>query len=369
MKRLVLVGPGHAHLYVLEALARAPVPGVETVLVSLGTRQLYSGMVPGWIAGDYALEQLSFDLAGLARAAGARLEPSGAAGLRADRRELQLGDGQVLGYDVASFDIGSLPAGTELPGVKEHALVLKPLERALAVLTEAARQSGPLLVVGGGAAGVELALCLQARTGRPTTLLERGEEVPRGAPRAARRLVREVLARRGVELRTAATLASLSSEAAQLESGESLPFTTCVWAAGARAPELFAGSGVAVDAQGYLAVEDTLRSPSHPELFAAGDCAGFISGQRVPKAGVYAVRQGPVLSANLRAVLTGQGPLRPYRAQRGFLSLLNVGDGTAVGAWKGLAFHSRVMWWLKDTIDRRFMARFQRLAGQLPGSQ
>ncbi|WP_224240140.1 FAD-dependent oxidoreductase [Hyalangium gracile] len=364
MKRLVLVGPGHAHLYVLEALARAPLPDVETVLVSLGTRQLYSGMLPGWIAGDHALEQLSFELEGLARAAKARLEPSGALALRADQRELQLGDGRVLGYDVASFDIGSLPAGTELPGVKEHALVLKPLERALAVLSEASQPLGPLLVVGGGAAGVELALCLQARTRRPTLLLERGEEVPRGASRAARRLIRGLLAQRGVELRTGAALASLEPGSARLESGESLPFTTCVWATGARAPELFAPSGAAVDAQGYLAVEDTLRSPSHPELFAAGDCAGFISGQRVPKAGVYAVRQGPVLSANLRAALTGEGALRPYHAQAGFLSLMNAGDGTAVAAWKGLAFHGRAMWHLKDAIDRRFMARFQRLAGQ-----
>lgn len=364
MKRLVLVGPGHAHLYVLEALAHTPLPGVETVLVSLGTRQLYSGMVPGWIAGDYTVEQLSFQLEGLARAAGVRLEPSGAAELRAAQRELRLGDGRVLGYDVASFDIGSLPAGAELPGVKEHAQVLKPLERALAVLTEAERVPGPLLVVGGGAAGVELALCLQARTQRPTTLVERGTELPQGMPPSARRLVLGLLKRRGVTLHTGSALVSLSPEAARLESGESLPFTTCVWATGPRAPELFARSGAAVDTRGYLAVEDTLRSPSHPELFAAGDCAGFMSGQAVPKAGVYAVRQGPVLAANLRAVLTGQGPLQPYRAQRGFLSLMNAGDGTAVGSWKGLTFQGRSMWRLKDAIDRRFMARFQRLANQ-----
>jgi pyridine nucleotide-disulfide oxidoreductase family protein len=369
MKRLVLVGPGHAHLYVLEALARAPLSNVETVLVSLGSRQLYSGMLPGWIAGDYALEQLSFELEGLTRAAKARLEPSGARALRANQRELELGDGRVLGYDVVSFDIGSLPAGTELPGVKEHALVLKPLERALEVLAKASHQQGPLLVVGGGAAGVELALCLQARTGRPTLLVERGAEVPRGAPRSAQRLVQGLLARRGILLRTDAVLASLNPGAALLESGESLPFTTCVWATGARAPEFFAGSGAAVDVQGYLAVEDTLRSPSHAELFAAGDCAGFISGQHVPKAGVYAVRQGPVLSTNLRASLTGEGALRPYRAQAGFLSLLNAGDGTAVAAWKGLAFHGQAMWRLKDAIDRRFMARFQGLAGQRSGSR
>ncbi len=364
MKRLVLVGPGHAHLYVLESLARSPLLGVETVLVSLGTRQLYSGMLPGWLAGDYALEQLSFELLGLVRAAKARLEPSGAAVLRAQERELQLGDGRSLGYDVVSFDIGSLPASTELPGVAEHALVLKPLERSLAILAEASRKAGPLLIVGGGAAGVELALCLQARTARPTVLIERGAEVPRHASGAAQRRVRELLARRGVTLRTGVTVVSLSAGAAQLESGEELPFTTCVWATGARASELFAGSGATVDAQGYLAVEDTLRSPSHPELFAAGDCAGFISGQSVPKAGVYAVRQGPVLSANLRSVLTGEGAPRPYHAQSGFLSLMNAGDGTAVAAWKGLTFHGRAAWRLKDAIDRRFMARFQRLGGQ-----
>jgi selenide,water dikinase len=361
VRRLVLVGPGHAHLFVLEALAQARWPGVETVLVSLGPTQLYSGMVPGYLAGQYALEALSFDLEGLARAAGARLEPSGAAGLDVARRELRLGDGRTLAYDAASFDIGSLPAGDTVPGVRAHAVALKPLERALPRLLSA-RETGPVLVVGGGAAGVEVALCLQARTGRPTVLLEDGGHVPRGASGAAARAVRGVLERRGLTSRLESRVTALEAGVAHLESGERLPFGTCVWATGARAPELFATSGAAVDARGYLAVRDTLESASHPGLFAAGDCAGFVSGQHVPKAGVYAVRQGPVLRDNLRAFLTGTGTPRPYRAQSGFLSLLNAGDGTAVGAWKGLAFHGRAVWRLKDAIDRRFMERFQRLA-------
>jgi selenide,water dikinase len=362
VRRLLLVGPGHAHLFVLEALARVPWPGVEVVLVAQGRTQLYSGMVPGYLAGQYPLEALSFDLEGLARAAGARLEPSGAATLDAERREVRLGEGRTLGYDVASFDIGSLPAGEDrVPGVREHAVGLKPLEAALGRLTSE-QGAGPLLVVGGGAAGVELALCLRARTGRPTVLLEEGALVPRGASRAAARRVRALLSHRGLHVRTGVRVTALEAGVAHLDTGERLAFGTCVWATGARAPALFALSGAAVDAQGYLAVEDTLESPSHPGLFAAGDCAGFTSGQHVPKAGVYAVRQGPVLRDNLRARLAGDGPLRPYSAQSGFLSLLNAGDGTAVGAWKGLAFQGRAVWRLKDAIDRRFMERFQRLA-------
>ncbi len=365
MKRLVLVGPGHAHLFVLEGLARARPPEVEVVLVSRGTRQLYSGMVPGYLAGDYPLEALAFDLEGLARAAGARLEPGGAVALDAHRREVRLGDGRTLTYDVASFDIGSEMADLDAPGVREHARLLKPMTPAmLARLAEALEEAGPLVVVGGGAAGVELALCLQARTGRPTTLVEGGDRLPRGASPAAERRVGALLARRGVAVRLGARVAALGPGEARLASGEELPCTTCVWATGARAPALFAASGAALDAQGYLAVDDTLHSPSHPELFAAGDCAGFIRGQRVPKAGVYSVRQGPVLLGNLRAHLAGRGTPSPYRAQAGFLSLLNVGDGTAVAAWKGLALHGRAMWRLKDRIDRGFMARFQRLAAR-----
>jgi selenide,water dikinase len=361
VRRLLLAGPGHAHLFVLEALARAPWPGVEVVLVARGRTQLYSGMVPGYLAGQYPLEALSFNLEGLARAAGARLEPEGAATLDAERREVRLGDGRTLGYDVASFDIGSLPAGEDgVPGVREHAVVLKPLEGVLRLASE--QHLGPLLVVGGGAAGVELALCLQARTGRPTVLLEEGAQVPRGASRAAARRVHTLLSRRGLCVRTGVRVTALEAGVAHLDTGERLAFGTCVWATGARAPALFAASGAAVDARGYLAVSDTLESPSHPGLFASGDCAGFTSGQHVPKAGVYAVRQGPVLRDNLRARLTGEGPLRPYSAQRDFLSLLNAGDGTAVGAWKGLAVQGRAVWKLKDAIDRRFMERFQRLA-------
>jgi selenide, water dikinase len=361
MKRLVLLGSGHPHLLLLERLVREPLAGVEVVLVSLGPAQLYSGMLSGCLAGMYRPAQLQVDLPALTRAAGARLETSGAQALEADARRVRLGDGRVLDYDVASLDVGSAPARDDVPGVRALAVPLKPLEVALARLQ--ALPQGPLLVVGGGSAGVELALCLQARTGRPTALVESGPRVPHELSARAQALTARLLSRRGIALHVGEEVVALvpgetGLHSAQLRSGRTLPFASCVWAAGPRPSPLLAACGAALDAQGYLAVADTLESTSHPGLFAAGDCAGFVSGQDVPKAGVYAVREAPVLWRNVRARLRGERALRSYRAQSGYLALLNAGDGTAVGAWRGLAGHGAALLRLKDRIDRRFMRRF-----------
>ena len=367
MKRLVLLGPGHPHLLLLAHFARARPAGVEVVLVSQGPAQLYSGMLSGCLAGIYPPEALQVDLPALARAAGARLEQSGAQGLEASARSVRLGDGRVLEYDVASVDVGSAPAHDDVPGVHALAVPLKPLDGALARL--GTLPTGPLLVVGAGAAGVELALCLQARAQVPTTLVERGPcALPEQSARA-QRLAARVLARRGIALLTGESVAALEPgegglHQARLTSGRTLPFATCVWATGPRPHPLLAGSGAALDAKGYLAVHDTLESTSHPGLFAGGDCAGFVSGQHVPRAGVYAVREAPVLIHNVRARLARSTALRRYRAQSAYLALMNAGDGTALGVWRGLAVEGRALLRLKDRIDRRFMRRFP-----TPGSE
>jgi selenide,water dikinase len=93
-------------------------------------------------------------------------------------------------------------------------------------------------------------------------------------------------------------------------------------------------------------------------VWAGGDCATLADHPETPKAGVYAVRQGPVLARNLRAAL-GAGRAVPYVPQRTFLSLLNTADGRALLRWHGVVGHSRPAWWLKDHIDRRFVRRYR----------
>ena len=358
MKRLLLIGPGHGHLFVLEALAARPLRDVEVVLIACDATQPYSGMIPGYLVGEYALTELTFELAGLCRAAGAKLCVSPAIRLDASSREVQLEDGQTFTYDVASLDVGSLSAQDDLPGVRTHALTVKPIQRALD-LTRLSGRAGHVVVVGGGVAAVELALCLSARRGVRVTLIGNSAELPAHSSLSLQRRVRKALDARGIEVRMGERVTGLEAGIAQLASNERLACDAVLWATGPRAPELLKTSGAALDEQGFLSIASTLQSVSHPNLFGAGDCVSLL-GLQVPKSGVYAVRQGPVLARNLLNHLRGL-PLTSYTPRRHHLKIINAGDGTALGSYGRFAFRSRLLRTLKDRLDRRFMNRFQRL--------
>ena len=132
-----------------------------------------------------------------------------------------------------------------------------------------------------------------------------------------------------------------------------------LWATGAqahawqRSPEH--RGHLATSPEGFVLIDDCLRSVSHPNILAAGDCSQWR--KPLPKAGVYAVRMGPVLSHNLRAQLTG-GALKSYVPQSHFLSLLATADGRAIASRGRFSLAGRWAWHWKDHIDRRFVQRF-----------
>ena len=368
---LVLVGGGHANVQVLRRWAMAPLPGVRLTVVVDRPDAVYSGMVPGFIAGQYRRAELEIDVRPLARRAGARFVVAPAVGLDPAARRLRLDGRPPLPYDTAAFDVGSTVAGLELPGVATHAVPTRPIgdlvRRVDEVLARARGGSAlRVTVVGGGAGGVELGFAFQARLARAgvtprVTLLEAGDRVlPGYAAGAARRVAREAT-RRGIAIRLRARVREARADAVVLDGGEVLETDALLWVAGAARHPLFADAGLETDARGFVRVGSTLQCVGHPELFAVGDCASLAHAPDLPKAGVYAVRAGPVLAHNLHALLTG-GALREYHPQRDYLSLLNLGDGRAIGAKWGLAATGRSVFRLKDAIDRRFMRRFQVLA-------
>jgi pyridine nucleotide-disulfide oxidoreductase family protein len=362
-RTLLLLGGGHAHVQVLQALAHAPMAGVRPVLVTPYARQIYSGMVPGLLAGHYRAAQCVIPLEPLAAAARAELHLARAVELDAAQRQVTLDDGRRLGYDLLSIDTGPETDLDALPGARAHALPVRPIEEFVQRLDACFGAVAPalpsLVVVGGGAAGVELAMALawrQRRTGAvPRVALVPGPTPLAGLGAGTQRRAWRALAAQGVAV-AGAPAAAVDADRVVLTDGTQLPCDAAVLALGAAAPRWLAGSGLALDARGFIATGPTLQSVSHGDVFAAGDVASRVDAPH-PKSGVYAVRAGPPLAANLRARLQG-GPLRPYRPQRRTLYLLSCGERRAIAAWGSLGAEGVWVWRWKDRIDRAFIARY-----------
>lgn len=364
MTNLVLVGGGHAHLEVLRRFAEAPMPGLALTLISREARTLYSGMVPGVIAGEYVASAAEIPLAPLARAARADLVIDEVCGIDLAAGRVERKAGGPIPFDLVSLDIGGV-TDLSVPGAAEHAIPTRPLDRFLAKLADldSMAQTGPtpmlIAVVGGGAAGCEIALALSKRFGldAQVTLNAGSPSLLPGFPSAAGRRVADTLIDRVGRTVTGTAVVELQQSVLCRADGTMMLFDVAVWATGVAAPAWLRDSGLALDAQGFVRVERTLRSVSDPRVFAAGDVAA-IEGALVPKAGVWAVRAGPVLADNLRRALRGE-PLRTWRPQRRALALINAGFRRAIGIWGPFVFHGRWVWRWKDRIDRRFVARYR----------
>lgn len=369
MRRLVLLGGGHAHVQVLSGALREPLDGVELVLISPFERHHYSGMVPGYLQGTYGEPDLSFDLRSIAARTGARFVKGAAERIDTGARTVEIA-GERIPWDLLSVDVGSAPAGQEIPGVREHASSIRPMSRAVAVrqraeesFSDARGREVPVVVVGGGAAGFEVALALErlgrGRGCRPeVTVVEAEDRVLPGFSQRVRNLAEKALAERGIRVRAGRRVSAVEPGRVRLDDGTDEPSHLTVWLAGAAPPALFARSDVSKDSSGFLLVDDTLRAIDGSPVFGAGDCVGIAGHPDLPKAGVYAVRESPVLAHNLRAALDGGLPLR-YRPQKTYLALMNSADGRALWRWHALSGHSRLAWRLKDRIDRAFMGRYR----------
>jgi pyridine nucleotide-disulfide oxidoreductase family protein len=362
MKRLVLAGAGHAHAQVLLDWARAPLPGVELVVVSPQPLAPYSGMVPGWLSGAYRYEEIVIDFAALCRAAGGRWIEGELDTLDAPRRRLRLGNGDELGYDLLSLNVGSTltppaDAGTPILSMRPLSLLRAAYDALLAQwAVDPSERPATVTAVGGGAAGFEslLAVLARLRALRPDRvvhggLVTRGTTLLPDLSGAARRAALRSLSKAGATLQLGTAWCSTIAHSSDL----------VLWATGAEAlawqKDPARRGALAVSDQGFVRVDAWLRSVSHPQVFAVGDCAQWTVA--LPKAGVFAVRMGPVLSNNLRAAL-GQGELQHYRPQRRFLALLSTADGGAIASRGALGAQSRWAWRWKDRIDRRFVRRF-----------
>jgi len=370
----VLVGGGHSHVGVLRRFGMHPLPGVRLTVICRDTHTPYSGMLPGYIAGHYGYDEVHIDLSRLARFAGARFFRDEAIGLDRDARKVICRNRPPVPYDYLSINIGSTPQMSQVAGADEHAVPVKPIngfnQRWLLLLERVRKHAGAtrIAVVGGGAGGVELTLAMQYRLRQELRTLGRdpdelGFHLLTSDPvilpthnNSVRRAFERVLAARGVVLHCNAEVNQVSAARLHTAGGENVDADEIVWVTRAGGAPWLRETGLALDADGFIQVGDTLQTVTDPKLFAAGDIASMVNHPR-EKAGVFAVRQGPPLAENLRRAVHGQA-LKPYRPQSSWLALISTGDRYAVASRGALCLQGAWVWRWKDWIDRRFMRKF-----------
>ena len=367
-RNVVLLGAGHTNAHILRMWRMKPVEDANLICVSNAAVASYSGMLPGTLAGLYEPDEMLIDLVRLCRSVGATLIRSSVCGLEPEKRLLLFSDRPPLPFDVLSVGIGSQPGW---PGDIDRCIVaIKPMQTFLARLRhqiedfvdKSRDQPLRVAIVGGGIGGIEITFCLPRWLDKcgireyELTLIDRQPELGRGLTPAAANSVRRLLAGRGVKVQNGTSVDSIIEGRIRLSNGESHDVDLVILATSASAPPLLEEFALPLDPDGFLLTEHSLRTTARHPVFAVGDC-GTIEGTSLPKAGVYAVRQGPVLWANIQRQLAGR-PLTTYRPQRNFLRLLCTGDGRAVASYWGVGAHGRWCWTWKDWIDRRFMRKY-----------
>lgn len=366
---VVLIGGGHAHALVLRSWGMNPLPGARLTLINPHPTAPYTGMLPGHVAGHYDRAALDIDMVTLARHAGARLILGAATGIDRDVKRIHVAGRAPIRYDIASVDIGITSAMPELPGFMEHAVGAKPLGPfagawdAFLAHTKAGHAAPNVVVIGGGVGGVELSLAMAQRmrsagiTDGAVTVLEAADQALTALGDGARGAMFRHMKRLGVEVRCAVEPKEITATEIILKGGSTIPAAFVTGVAGARPHPWLADIGLDMQ-DGFIKVDEMLRS-SDPAIYAVGDCAHLTHAPR-PKAGVFAVREAPILTHNIRADLTGTQRKR-FTPQRDYLKLISTGGKGAVADKFGLTFDGAYLWRLKDRIDRKFMDQFTHL--------
>jgi len=361
---LVLIGGGHTHALVLRKWGMNKLPGARLSVIHPGPTAPYSGMLPGYVAGHYERHELDIDLIRLARFAGARVVSGNATGIDLEARQVHVAGRAPIGFDLVSVNVGITSDMPAMPGFADHATPAKPLgpfaAKWRAFLDGTA--PGEVAVIGGGVAGAELimamanALIARGRDHNRMTLIDSAGALSVLGSKA-RNHIRTAMQELGVVVIENAQIASVHADHLCLEDGRRIASHFTTGTAQARALPWIADTGLELK-DGFISVDRTLRS-SDPGVFAAGDCAHLKETPR-PKAGVYAVREAPILYHNLRAVLTGD-PLRRYQPQRDYLKLISLGKKSALAEKFDTVFAGPLMWRWKDRIDQKFMDQFREL--------
>lgn len=353
MKHLVLAGGGHGHILLLKKFAKKPLCGVEVTLITDYPKQYYSGMLAGYVEGIYCEEEMAFDVRALAEAAGVNYIESDIRTIDREKNAVITDSGEIT-YDILSMNLGVRSQEPFLLERREASYV-KPIARTVAFKKQLDKASGlkekRLVIVGGGASGVELALALKAAYDFREVLLLTSGEVAKNMNTTSRERLRRLLKDKDIDLYESTTVRGVDGEKVQAED-EAYAYDYLILSTGFTGVEV-EYKGFDVTESNYVYVDSHLKAA--PNVFAMGDMVTLKDRPRLPKAGVFAIRQAPVLYHNLMKALAGEDDLRSYTPQEKYLQIINGGGKKALFNRGSFSLYGHIPWLIKDMIDRRYM--------------
>ena len=364
-KKILLLGAGHAHIQLLHLLSGVDRSLFELILISDQMHSSYSGMIPSFLAGYYSQNQLQFDLQKICDRYHYTFIKGEATAIQISEKKVQISNGNYYDYDICSINIGiktkSIPSAADS---KSDVIYLKPISELISKWDQIIqRKTAPasLTIIGGGSAAFEIAVACRRRfndltipikiiTGQSELLHEETQQTKNRARQSLQKLHIDIIEKVRVE--------KIESEYVFLSDGRKLSKHICLVGTSAKAPAFFKESGLPVNDSGFIQVDQYLNVLGLKNIFAAGDCCDFTP-HPLPKAGVYAVREGPLLARNIISLLKDENKLKAYIPQSYFLKILITGKNEALATYKNLSFRGWLAWRLKDYIDKSFMTRFQ----------
>ncbi len=366
VKKIVLLGGGHAHLLILSNLRRFRELGCRVSVVQPSPYHYYSGMGPGLLAGMYKPTEIRFFTQKIVQKQDCEFFTDKAETIDPIKRIVELKSGRILKYDFLSCNVGSfVPMEIVNPGAKD-VFTVKPIASLLQArerVRELLFQGNPnLAVLGGGPAALEMAAALRAlsreRTFTPARItVFTGHRFLSRFGERLRKMGGQTMRSLDIEIVEGAYVKKVDTRKIVLDNGKVYEPDLCMVALGVRPSSLFQTSGLPTGPDQGLLVNKYLQSVAYPEIFGGGDCIYF-QPQTLDKVGVQAVRQNPVLLDNLMAMVKNI-QLRPFRPRSRYMLIFNTGDQKGILVRGKLVLRGKWVFKLKDRIDRNFMQRFQ----------
>ena len=364
-KKLVLIGGGHSHILLLKKLGMKPIKGLNITLITPEPELVYTGMLPAAILGSYSFDQINIDLIKLANFAKCRIIFEAVDKINLNKKEIYLDDRMPFGFDILSIDIGINYQLSNISGAEKFSIPVKPFNnfihnwRKFVSNLTIKKNIIELSIIGAGAAGCELALCINHKIkslGRePKIYLIDKKEIAGNLPAQAKNKILKLLKENKIILRNNINISSIAKGKIHIEDGEIISSDLILSVAGGKPHNWLSETDLNLK-NGFVSVNQSLQSISHDFVFASGDCASIIN---IPtqKAGVFAVRAAPFLYQNIQNYVIKK-TLKKYNPQKKFLQALTISNKKALMFWGDITLLGFIPWLIKDFVDRSFIKKF-----------